>query len=430
MMSKSSAFKFLSFSKKQLKLLTWWNKKSPYYDYDMIICDGSVRSGKTVAMILSFVLWTQSAFDNQAFIIASKSIGALKRNILRPMFQILAAKGVAYRYNRTDHYIQIGTNTYYCFGASNEASQDVLQGLTAAGAFADEVALFPESFVEQMIARCSIDGSKIWMNCNPESPYHFIKTDFIDQAREKRILHLHFTLDDNLSLSESIKERYKRLYSGLWFKRMILGLWVLAEGVIYDMWDEVKHVIKQVPKLDHEWVTIDYGTGNPTAFLHQGFNETLKKYFTAREYYYSSRETGIQKTDAEYSKDLQSFTGGKRMTAIVDPSAASFIAQLRKDGFLVIEADNSVLDGIRWVASLMQNEEYAVHESCRNCIEENATYVWDEKAQEKGIDKPVKQKDHAKDAERYGLYTKRHLIRRKDTSMNTKVKTKYNPFNR
>lgn len=410
MKQESSAFAFKPFSKKQKKVLTWWIPGSPYADYDMIIADGSVRSGKTVAMVDSFVTWSLDAFENQAFIIASKSVGALKRNILRPMFQILAAKGIAYRYNRSEHYVMIGSNIYYCFGANNEASQDVLQGLTAAGALADEVALFPESFVEQMIARCSVEGSKIWMNCNPESPYHFIKLEYIDKAAEKRILHLHFTLDDNLSLSDQIKERYKRLYSGLWYKRMILGLWVLAEGVIYDMWDESKHVVKTVPKLDHEWITIDYGTGNPTAFLHQGFNNKLRKYFTAREYYYNSREVGIQKTDAEYSKDLQAFTAGKRFTVIVDPSAASFIAQLRKDGFMVIEADNSVIDGIRWVASLLDNEEYAVYEGCRNTIEENATYVWDEKAQELGIDKPVKVKDHAKDAERYGLYTNRWLI--------------------
>lgn len=409
-MKSEAAFKFLPFSNKQKKLLTWWVEGSPYADYDMIIADGSVRSGKTVAMIDSFLMWSLDSFENQAFIIASKSVGALKRNILRPMFQILAAKGIPYRYNRSEHFVQIGSNVYYCFGANNEASQDVLQGLTAAGALADEVALFPQSFVEQMVARCSVSGSKIWMNCNPESPYHFIKVDYIDKVQEKRILHLHFTLDDNLSLSEEIKERYKRLYSGLWYKRMILGLWVLAEGVIYDMWDNEKHVVNEVPKLDHEWITIDYGTGNPTAFLRQGFNNNLRKYYTAEEYYYSSRETGVQKTDAEYSKDLQHFTGGKRLTVIVDPSAASFIAQLRKDGFMVIEADNSVLDGIRWVASLMQNEEYAVHVSCRKTIEENATYVWDAKAQETGQDKPVKQNDHAKDAERYGLYTNRWLI--------------------
>ena len=429
-MKSEASFKFLPFSNKQKKLLTWWVEGSPYTDYDMIIADGSVRSGKTVAMIDSFLMWSLDSFENQAFIIASKSVGALKRNILRPMFQILAAKGIPYRYNRSEHFVQIGSNVYYCFGANNEASQDVLQGLTAAGALADEVALFPQSFVEQMVARCSVSGSKIWMNCNPESPYHFIKVDYIDKAQEKRILHLHFTLDDNLSLSEEIKERYKRLYSGLWYKRMILGLWVLAEGVIYDMWDNEKHVVKEVPRLDNEWITIDYGTGNPTAFLHQGFNQQEKKYYTAREYYYSSRETGVQKTDGEYSKDLQHFAGGKRMTVIIDPSAASLIAQLRKDGFLVIEADNSVLDGIRWVASLMQQEQYAVHDSCRKTIEENATYVWDAKAQETGQDKPVKQNDHAKDAERYGLYTNRWLIDRPATDDYTQVATKHNPFRR
>lgn len=189
-------------------------------------------------------MWSQYTFEHQNFILAGKSMGALKRNVLRPLFQILNAKGFKYNYNRSENYIEIGTNTYFCFGANNEASQDVLQGLTAAGGLADEVALFPESFVEQMIARCSVEGSKLWWNCNPEGPRHYIKTEYIDQAAEKNILRLHFTLDDNLTLSPKIKERYKRLFTGLWRKRMIDGLWVMAEGAVYNMFDEEKHLIK------------------------------------------------------------------------------------------------------------------------------------------------------------------------------------------
>ena len=410
-MDNATAFQFQPFSRKQLQVLSWWLPESPYTDCDMIIADGSIRSGKTISMVDSFLMWSISNFDGQAFIIAGRSAGALTRNVLRPMFQILRAKGIPYRYIRSsdDKHLAIGNNMYYLFGASTEASQDTLQGLTAAGAYGDEAALFPQSFVEQMIGRCSVPGSRIWMNCNPENPYHFLKTDYIDKAIEKHILHLHFTLADNLSLSDEIKERYARMYTGLWYKRMIEGLWVMAEGVIYDMWDE-RFIVDEVPKLDYEWVAIDYGTGNPTAFLHQGFSRKTGKYYTAREYYYSGRDTGVQKTDVEYSHDLQHFTQGKRFQVIVDPSAASFITQLRKDGFMVMDADNSVLDGIRFVASLMTQELYAVHRSCTMTIQENASYVWDEKAVERGEDKPVKQNDHAKDAERYGLYTNRWLI--------------------
>lgn len=198
MRNPAKGFKFQPFSTKQKKLLTWWTSFSPYRDHDMIICDGSVRSGKTVAMIDGFVTWSLATFKSEDFILAGRSMGALKRNVLKPMFQILLAKGIPFNYNRSENYVEIGTNTYYCFGANNEASQDVLQGLTAAGAYADEGALFPQNFIEQMIARCSVEGSKIWINCNPESPYHFLKTDYIDKAKEKLILHLHFTLDDNL----------------------------------------------------------------------------------------------------------------------------------------------------------------------------------------------------------------------------------------
>lgn len=410
MMNNAIAFQFQPFSRKQLKVLSWWLEGAPYCDNDMLIADGSIRSGKTISMIDSFIMWSLYQFEGQVFIIAARSAGALTRNILRPMFQILAAKGITYKYIRSsdDKHIEIGSNIYYLFGASTEASQDVLQGLTAAGAYGDEAALFPQSFIEQMIGRCSVPKSKIWLNCNPESPYHFLKTDYIDKAAEKKILHLHFTLDDNLSLSNEIKERYKRMYSGLWYQRMIEGKWVLAEGVIYDMFDKEKHIVSEIPYLEHEWVAIDYGTGNPTVFLHQGFAKG--KYYTADEYYYSGRDTGIQKTDIEYSHDLQDFTSGKRFTVIVDPSAASFIAQLRKDGFMVIEAENSVLDGIRFVASMLEQNKCLVHESCINTIGETASYVWDDKAQERGEDKPLKQHDHAMDALRYGIFTNRWLI--------------------
>jgi phage terminase, large subunit, PBSX family len=405
----AAVFKFQPFSVKQKKVLTWWMDPSPYKDYDMIICDGSIRAGKTIAMIDGFITWSLATFRDESFILAGRSMGALKRNVLKPMFQILNAKGIPYYYIRSgpDARIEIGTNTYYLFGANNEASQDTLQGLTAAGAYADEAALFPESFIEQMIGRCSVEGSKIWMNCNPEGPFHYIKMEYIDKAREKKVLHLHFTLDDNLALSVRIKERYKRMFTGLWYKRMIQGLWVLAEGVIYDMFDEAIHVVDKLPaKFEAYYLGVDYGTGNPTVLLLIG--QAGNRLYIVDEYYWDSSKTGRQKTDAEYSRDLKAFIKGRYPRAIcIDPSAASFILQLRKDGVAGLrKADNSVINGIRTVASFFGEQRLFIYgPKCPNLLKELTNYVWDPKAQKKGEDKPVKQNDHALDALRYVLHT-------------------------
>lgn len=402
-----ASFQFKPFSRKQKKILTWWLNESPYCDYDMIIADGSIRSGKTVSMVDSFIMWAQTCFRGEAFIIAGRSVGSLKRNILRPLFQILNAKGISYEYNRSENIIRVGSNTFYCFGASNEASQDVLQGLTAAGALADEAALFPQSFINQMIGRCSVEGSKVWMNCNPDSPYHHIKTDFIDKAEEKKILHLHFTLDDNLSLSEKVKERYKRMYSGLWYKRFILGLWVMAEGIIYDMFSE-RNVYSDRLGLrgrSRRYIAIDYGTSNPMVFL--DILDDGDRIWVDREYYYSGREKGIQKTDTEYLEDFKSFVGDEYPDMVlIDPSAASFKTLLRREGFRVKEADNEVNDGIRMVGMMLQTGKLLIHDSCEMMKKEFASYVWDEKAAvERGVEQPVKQNDHTMDALRYFIKT-------------------------
>lgn len=412
---KVKAFKFKPFSTKQRRLLNWWRDGSPYKDFDIVIADGAIRSGKTIAMICSFLQWSMENFQGEDFIIAGKSIGALKRNVLKPMFQILRAWGIPYDYNRSDNFVIIGSNTYYCFGANNEASQDVLQGLTAAGGLADEVALFPQSFVDQMIGRCSVDGSKIFMNCNPRGPYHYMKVEFIDKADEKRIYHLHFTMDDNLSLSEKVKERFRRMFSGVFFKRYILGLWVMAEGIIYDMFDEAIHKVPTVPRNYTEYyVCCDYGTSNPTTF---GLWGKYGKWYKVKEYYYSGRDVGKQKTDEDYYKDLEKFIGSiaqeqvmddygyynpKLKGIIVDPSAASFIALIKQRGkFSVIDANNEVLDGIRNVATALKTGMIYYNDCCTNTFREFFSYVWDKKAQERGEDKPVKENDHCLDGDRY-----------------------------
>lgn len=402
----SKKFEFKPFSRKQLKLLNWWRKGSKYENHDIVIADGAIRSGKTISMLCSFLQFTQSKFDGETFIIAGKTIGSLKKNVIEPMKQILNAWGWKFDYNRSENYLIIGNNTYYMYDANNEASQDKLQGLTAAGALADEVALFPQNFIDQMIGRCSVDGAKIFMNCNPAGPYHYIKTEFIDKAKEKLICYLHFTMDDNLSLSEKVKERFRRMFSGVFYKRYILGLWCQAEGVIYDMFDEAKHKVKNIFRdYTEHYVSIDYGTQNATAFILWGKCKGI--WYAIKEYYYSGRDTGRQKTDNQYYDDLVEFLGDTIPKAIIiDPSAASFITLIKENKkYKVKKAKNDVMEGIRNVGTALNNTMIMFNDCCINTFKEFFSYVWDEKAIARGEDKPVKVKDHALDAVRYFVNT-------------------------
>lgn len=414
MKSKRQIFHFKPFSLKQRKVLNWWCDTSPVKDKDGIIADGAIRSGKTVCMSLSFVFWAMANYSDQNFAMCGKTIGSFRRNVLMILKLMLRSRGFQVADHRADNLVEISrngvTNHFYIFGGKDESSQDLIQGITLAGVFFDEVALMPESFVNQATGRCSVDGSKYWFNCNPDGPYHWFKLNWLDKAKEKNLLVLHFTMEDNLSLSERIKERYRNMYTGVFFKRYILGLWAMAEGIIYDMFSEDRHV-KTILEYARQlidggrYVSIDYGTQNATAFLlwNKGRDG---KWYCIREYYYSGRDKGIQKTDAEYAEDLKKFLDGTPVKAvIVDPSAASFIAELNKHGFTVIQADNAVEDGIRLVATLLNTERIAFSQSCKNTIMEFASYIWDPKAAERGEDKPIKQHDHAMDAVRYFCYT-------------------------
>lgn len=393
-------------------MLTWWLPESPVSDLDGVIADGSIRSGKTVSMALAFVLWAMETFEDQNFAMCGKTIGSFRRNVLMVLKLMLASRGYRLKDHRADNYIEISfkgkTNYFYIFGGKDERSQDLIQGITLAGLLCDEVALMPESFVNQATGRCSVDGSKFWFNCNPDGPYHWFKTGWIDRAKEKRLLYLHFTMKDNLSLSERIRERYASLYSGVFYQRYILGLWVVAEGIIYDMFSEDKHVIEKMtvpPKTDFYYVSCDYGTQNATVFLlwQQG---TDGKWYCIDEYYYSGRDEAAQKTDNAYADDLERFINGRNIKAVVvDPSAASFIAVLRERGFAVRKARNDVIDGIRFVGTQLNMENILFLDRCENTIKEFGSYIWDAKASERGEDKPIKQHDHCMDAARYFAYT-------------------------
>lgn len=408
---KITLFKFKPFSKKQRKVLNWWCPDSPVKDKDGIIADGAIRSGKTVSMSLSYVLWAMSTFNGQNFGMCGKTIGSFRRNVLFWLKLMLKSRGYKVTDHRADNLVIVSRgdveNYFYIFGGKDERSQDLIQGITLAGCFFDEVALMPESFVNQATGRCSVDGSKFWFNCNPDGPYHWFKVNWIDKIIDKNLLYLHFTMDDNLSLSEKIKARYRSMYSGVFYDRYIRGLWVVAEGIIYDMFDKTRHVVNNLKNIINTkyFVSCDYGTQNATVFLLWA-KDADGRWVVIKEYYYSGRDEDVQKTDTEYADDLKEWLGGiKPQKIIIDPSAASFIAELKKRGYVIKKADNDVLDGIRFVASLLNEEKIAVHESCVKTILEFNSYIWDEKASERGEDKPMKQHDHAMDAVRYFCYT-------------------------
>ncbi|WP_426447589.1 PBSX family phage terminase large subunit [Paenibacillus sp. S-38] len=410
---KQSTFRWKPFSKKQIQVLTWWMKGSPHADKHAVICDGSVRAGKTVAMCFSYVAWATENFDGQQFGMAGKTIGALRRNVVGPLKMILRGRG----YNVTDkhgaNYLTISrggvSNDFYLFGGKDERSQDLIQGVTLAGMFFDEVALMPESFVNQATARCSISGAKFWFNCNPAGPYHWFKVEWLDKLEKKNALHIHFTMDDNLSLDAETKKRYFSQYTGVFYKRYILGLWVMASGVIYDMFDaEVggKHVVKTVERRYMKYyVSCDYGTQNPMAYGLWGLSQGV--WYKIDEFHYDGRKEGKQKDNEEYYAELVKFVGDAPVKGIIiDPSAASFIATIQKHGrFGVIKAKNDVLEGIHAVAMELNAGTIKYNDICKETIREYSSYIWDEKAADRGEEKPVKQNDHHMDGDRYFVYT-------------------------
>lgn len=407
-------FQWGAMSRRQKKVLTWWTEKSRYRDYDGIIADGAIRSGKTVSMGFSFVLWAMSSYDRHNFGMCGKTIEAFRRNVLGTLKRQLKARGYTVTEKRSENLMVVSkgrqANLFYLFGGKDEASQDLVQGITLAGVFFDEVALMPESFVNQATARCSVDGSKFWFNCNPAGPQHWFYKNWICQCRKRKLLYLHFMMDDNLTLSERIKERYRNQYSGVFYQRYILGLWVLAEGLIYAFFGQ-DHITDEVPSRGEYYLSIDYGTQNPFSAGLWCLNGD--KAVRIREYYYNGREKQIQRTDEEYCDDVVRLVDGLPIRqVIVDPSAASFIASLRKRGFIIKKADNEVLDGIRRVAVYLKGGNIKIHRSCTSAIREFGLYRWDEKA---GKDTVIKEHDHAMDDIRYFSNTVlRHKVGKKD----------------
>ena len=394
---------YKEFGEKQLYTLTWWSDAA-MHDYDAIICDGSIRAGKTMTMAVSFILWAFTAFDKQVFAICGKTIESVRRNIVTHLPQWLDGI-VRIQERRSENLLIISfagkTNRFYLFGGKDEGSAALIQGMTLAGVMFDEVALMPRSFVEQALARCSVEGSKFWFNCNPDSPEHWFYKEWIQKHKEKNALYLHFTMKDNNSLSENVKKRYENMYSGVFYDRFIRGLWVVAEGLVYDFFQSKKEtIIKTVDMNDYNefYVSIDYGTINPCSMGLWGVNSEGAA--RIRESYFDSRKEGRQRTDEEHYQALVELVEDLPITrVIVDPSAASFIECIRRHGdFRVKPAINSVIDGIRITSSLLNADMIHIDPSCKDCIREFGLYRWDEK---KTSDTVLKENDHAMDEVRY-----------------------------
>lgn len=388
----------LRFSRKQTQVLTWWQRD----EWEAVICDGAVRSGKTFCMGVSFFLWAQIRFHGKQFGLCGKTIGALRRNLLAELVPYLRRQGMSVRERRAENLLVVRyqghENRYLLFGGRDESSAALIQGSTLAGILMDEAALMPRSFVEQAIARCSVPGSKLWFNCNPEGPQHWFYQEWILKAGERKALHLHFTMGDNPALAPRIRARYERAYSGAFYRRFVLGEWTAAQGLVYDFFDPERDAAEVPAGGFREWrVSVDYGTANPASFGLWGLRDGV--WYRVAEYYYDSHKAGRQRTDAEYADDLERLTDGREIKrVIVDPSAASFIEVLRRRGFHVVRADNAVADGIRVTAELLRSGQIVICRGCRDCLREMGLYCWDQRS---GRDTPKKENDHAMDEMRY-----------------------------
>lgn len=377
-----------------------------YSDAFVNIFQGAVRSGKSYVSLLRFMEHVLNGPDAN-YLVCGKSERTIVMNIIDPLQQFT---GGLIRFNRGAALFTLFGKKVYVVGANDERAEGKIRGSTFAGALVDEASLIPEGFFRMLLSRLTIDGAKLFATTNPDSPFHWLKHEFIDvHAKDLDFLKtFKFVIDDNPSLSEKKKNELKKSYQGLWYKRFIEGEWVLAEGAIFDFFKQSSHVIKRPPSYAKYWILgCDYGTTNPFAAVLLGFNDDVHpSLWVEKEFYWDSKQMGYQKTDLEYAMDLKREFGDYPLKSIyLDPAAASFEVELRRHKLPVRQAKNDVLDGIRFVSTLIMAGDLVIMESCLNLVKEIEGYVWDSKSNRDGIDRPVKVRDHAVDAMRYALFT-------------------------
>ena len=381
-------------------------------DTRLNICHGAVRSSKTISCTVRWLDYIVSGPPGDLAMLG-RTTATLQRNVLNDLFDTVGVSNYKW-INRQQGELKLLGRRIYCFGANNEDAESKIRGATFAGALCDEVNLYPQSVFNQLMARLSVAGAKCFCNCNPDNPYHWFYTDYImnEAITDKKIWK--FLMEDNLSLDAEYVKSLKQMYTGVWYERMILGNWVAAEGRVYDMFDADTHMIDVYSVLGDglvhpnaiRWlVGCDYGTSTVMSWGLYAVMPTGETY-KVREYYYDAGKRGRQQTDAEFIEDFKSWLGGIYPSAVYcDPSAASWKVALMRSGFRVLNADNDVINGIRYVAQCLNTGKYLIDKSCVNTEKEYASYVWDANAQKQGMDKPIKAHDHTCDTDRYVLYT-------------------------
>lgn len=397
----------------------WWALDK----HRMVVCEGAVRSGKSVGADHAFVDFAMHGPPGN-LLLAGKTQDSVTRNIIYPMMDLFGT-GLC-RYNRGTREFYIAGRRVYVIGANDERSGEKIRGLTLAGAYVDEASTIPESFWKMLRSRLSAEGARMLATTNPDAPLHWLKRDWLDRADELDLARFSFRLEDNPYLPADYVEGIRREFTGLWYRRFVLGEWVAAEGAVYDMFDHDRHVVDSLPQISRWWLAIDYGTAGVTHALLGGLGDDSRLYI-AREWRWDARENRRQLTDSDYSERLRAWvtSGADGVSTVngmpapvpverayIDPSAVSFSAQLRRDGWVTPrDADNEVLDGIRYTASLLASDRLRIHSSCEHLIREVSGYVWDTKAQSQGRDAPMKVNDHGVDALRYLCQTTRRYTR-------------------
>lgn len=407
-----------AFSEQQIRSLVEANAR-------LNIWEGAIRSGKTIASIIRWGRHLEQVRhrEGEPFVFG-RTRDAIDRNVFAPVRSVPLLRALfppsGTGYTSGAPTARFLGQTVHVLGASDRQAEEKLRGLTGKSAYGDELTVLPAPFFRQALGRLSVAGAALFGTTNPDNPGHWLRTEYLDRPRtqgkrppkddaELDLATWHFTIDDNPHLDPAYVRSIKAEYTGLWFRRMILGEWVMAEGAVYDSWDPDVHVVDEVPELDRVLaVGVDYGTTNPFSAVLLAVTKDGRLVVT-REYRHDPKITRRQLTDAEYSAELREWIdeapSPPRWVAI-DPSAESFHVQAHRDGIRgVVDADNAVLDGIRLVASLLASHRLIVHVSCRGLIGELPGYSWDDKAAAKGEDKPVKVNDHSCDALRYACLT-------------------------
>jgi PBSX family phage terminase large subunit len=381
--------------------------------YRINIWEGAVRSGKTYVSLWRWL--KELTYGPQGeYCIITRTYDTFKRNVLPHLIRMIGADVRWYAGKRE---MIIFGKTIHVVGADDERAENKIRGPTFSGAYVDEVSIIPESVFKMLISRCAMRGARIFGTTNPDSPYHWLKKDYLEDNPD--VKSWQFTLEDNPELTQDEKEYLRRQYKGIWYQRFIEGRWVVAEGAIYDFFDTQIHVIDQPPgNAEYYIVGIDYGTTNACSFVMVGINRSrFPNMWVEDVYYWDSKVKQRQKTDTEYADDLKRFIEGKAVKAIyIDPSAASFKLELSREGVSnLYEAENEVLDGIRLVSKFMSNGTLKICRHCEVLIKEIQGYVWDAKSAKTGVDKPLKDKDHACDSLRYCLYS--HFFGKENSRM-------------